>query len=107
MHFEASAFTWTHNDTPELHMDSFAIHGKPHKQRWRCKTCGSGVASYNKNTNRWSVWGCQLERDEDGKIKDWDNIRPTVHMFYGTRVLDINDNLDKWEGYENQSAKLS
>jgi len=107
MHFEASAFTWTHNDTPELHLDSFVIPEKPHKQRWRCKTCGSGVASHNKNTGRWSVWGCQLERNEDGKIKDWNNIRPTAHMFYGTRVLDISDDLGKWEGYENQSVKLS
>ncbi|KIM88780.1 hypothetical protein PILCRDRAFT_813756 [Piloderma croceum F 1598] len=107
MHFAASAFTWMHDDTPELCLDSFVLPEKPHKQRWRCKTCGSCVASYNKNTDRWSVWGCQLERNEDGTIKDWDIAKPTVHMFYGTRVLDISDGLGKWEGYENQSAKLS
>jgi hypothetical protein len=64
------------------------------------------VSSYNAKTDRWSVWGCQLERDENGKIKGWDIAKPTAHMFYGTRVLDVGDGLSKWEGYENKSAKL-
>jgi hypothetical protein len=107
MHFEASTFAWTHDDAEEFQLDSFVIPEKPYKQRWRCKVCGSGVSSYNKKTDRWSVWGCQLERNENGKIKNWDIVRPTAHMFYGTRVLDVGDDLGKWEGYENKSAKLS
>lgn len=102
MHFEASAFAWTHTSS----LDSFSIPEKPHKKRWRCKNCGTNISSYNSTTNRWSVWGCGMERNDDGKIKNWDIIKPTVHMFYGTRVLDVGDDLGKWEGYENKSAEL-
>jgi hypothetical protein len=52
------------------------------------------------------VWATQLERDVEGKIKGWDDLRPTAHMFYGTRLLDVNDGLGKWAEYENQSTKL-
>jgi len=103
MHFEASAFTWM--DPSSLH--GFSIPEKPHKKRWQCKNCGTNVSSYNSATNRWSVWGCGLERDGEGKLKNWDIIKPTSHIFYGSRVLDISDDLCKWEGYENKSAKLS
>jgi hypothetical protein len=102
MHFEASAFTWTQTSS----LDSFSNLQKPHKKRWRCKNCGTNVSSYNSITNRWSVWGCGLERDGGGKIKNWDIVKPTAHIFYGTRVLDVGDDLGKWEAYENTSAKL-
>jgi hypothetical protein len=94
------------NDT-QLLLDYFIIPEKPYKKRFRCKNCGTSVSSFNQKTGRWSVWGCQLKRDEDGRIKDWDIIRPTAHIFYGTRILDVGDGLGKWEGYENRSARLS
>jgi len=103
MHFDASAFTI--QTTSRL--DSFSNPVKPHKNRWRCKNCGTSVSSYNSRTNQWSVWGCTLERDDNGQLKNWDIIKPTAHIFYGTRVLDVGDNLSKWEGYENRSVKLS
>jgi len=65
------------------------------------------VASHNSKANKWSVWGAQLERDESGRIKDWEELKPTAHTFYDTRMLDINDDLGKWEGYENQSRRIS
>lgn len=107
VHFEASAFSWTRTEPAETYLDSYVLPDKPYKTRWRCKTCGSCVASKNSRTNRWSVWGCVLARDVDGKIKNWDIVKPTAHIFYGTRVLDVADGLGKWEGYENKSAKLS
>jgi hypothetical protein len=104
MHFEASAFTWKRITS---RLDSFSTPEKPHKKRWRCKKCGTCVSSYNYKTKQWSVWGCTLERDDDGRLKNCAIIRPTAHIFYGTRILDIGDNLSKWEGYENKSVKLS
>jgi len=103
MHFDASAFTWTH----ECPLDSFSVLEKPHKTRWRCQHCGTNVSSYNSIKNRWSVWGSGLDRDTNGKINNWDIVKPTAHMFYGTRVLDVGDELGKWEGYEKKSAKLA
>lgn len=107
MHFDGPTFAWTHAAPHEAKLDYYTNPGKPWKKRWRCKECGSSVSSYNSNTDRWSVWGCQLERNEDGKIKDWDKVKPTAHMFYGTRLLDVDDELGKWEGYEDKSEKLA
>jgi hypothetical protein len=49
-------------------------------------------------------------RDGDGgggKIIGWDLIKPTAHQFYGTRVIDVNDGLSKWEGYEGTSTQIN
>ena len=62
--------------------------------------------SVNAKTGSCSVWGPHLARDEAGKIIDWERIKPTAHIFYGTRLLDVDDGLAKWEGYENGSARL-
>jgi hypothetical protein len=105
MHFNESAFEWTHENPQESYLDSYINPQKPWKKRWRCKTCGSNVSSYNSKTSKWSVWGCQLDRDGDGKIKHWDIIRPTAHIFYGSRVMDVGDDLGKWEAYEGKSVK--
>ncbi|KAJ7610906.1 Mss4-like protein [Roridomyces roridus] len=103
IHFPNAAFKWTSDASA---MDSYATDGKPYKTRYRCSKCGACVASYNANTEEWSVWGSQLERDSDGKTKDMDVVRPTAHTYYGTRLVDVNDGLGKWEGYEGKSAQL-
>jgi hypothetical protein len=53
------------------------------------------------------VWGPHLARDESGRVLRWDEVRPTAHIYYGTRLLDINDDLGKWEGYEGGSDKIA
>ncbi|KAI0343785.1 hypothetical protein BDW22DRAFT_1406914 [Trametopsis cervina] len=106
-HFEAENFSWNFSEPPDERLDRFAIPSRPHKTRVRCKNCGAGVASYNSTTNRWSVWGALLRRGSDGAIEGWDIVRPTAHIFYGTRMLDIGDSLGKWEGYENRSVQLA
>jgi len=47
-----------------------------------------------------------LERDEKGRIKDWNTIKPTAHIFYETRMVDVQDDLGKWSGYEDISERL-
>ncbi|KAF8665354.1 hypothetical protein AX16_000373 [Volvariella volvacea WC 439] len=109
VHFPVDCFTWTHRDSPEAAeavLDPYVVHHKPWKKRWRCKNCGSAVASHNSKANKISVWGAQLERDGDGRIKHWEELKPTAHIFYGTRMLDVSDDLGKWEGYENESRRL-
>ena len=106
MHFKRTDFTWGHAAPHEAQLDFYTIPNKPHKTRCRCKTCGATVASYNSDTQCWSVWGGQLRRGADGAIDFWDAVKPTAHQFYGTRLLDVPDTLGKWEGYENRSAKL-
>lgn len=84
-----------------------------------CKKCGSPVGSYSIDNNEWCIWGTTLERlkpdssssDMDSNqhvslIKGWDLVRPTAHIFYNTRILDIVDNLGQWAGYEGDSERL-
>lgn len=115
IHFEATHFSWTHTD-PESHepsyaetlgLDTYTMPSKPHKTRFRCNSCGAVIASYNSIRNRWSVWGAQLERDSRGKIMSWDLVKPTAHIFYDTRLLDIKDGLGKWDGYEGTSNPIN
>ncbi|KAJ7109819.1 Mss4-like protein [Mycena epipterygia] len=106
IHFPAAAFAWTHSDPHNTVLDTYVTEGKPWKTRYRCKNCGCCVASYNDRTMAWSVWGTQLER-EGGVTKNLDGVGPTAHIFYGTRLVDVNDELGKWEGYENKSTRIS
>ncbi|TFK79774.1 hypothetical protein K466DRAFT_667975 [Polyporus arcularius HHB13444] len=106
IHFPASAFMWTHPAPHEDRLDSYVVTGKPWKTRWRCKSCGACVVSANSKTENRSVWGAHLARDEAGKILDWKSVQPTAHIFYDTRMLDVNDDLGKWTGYENNSTRL-
>ncbi|KAJ3722236.1 Mss4-like protein [Lentinula raphanica] len=106
IHFPADAFSWTHDEPHESAFEMYPVADKPWKNRFRCKTCGACVTSYSTTKSKYSVWAGQLERDEEGKIKNWELIKPTAHMFYGTRMLDFNDDLPKWEGYEGQSKRL-
>ncbi|KAJ7595007.1 Mss4-like protein [Mycena floridula] len=106
LHFSAASFSWTSSDFETSH-DTFCLTSKPWKKRVRCKTCGTCVASYNSKKDSFSVWGVQLNRDEaSGKIKDWEAVRPTEHIFYGTRLVEVDDTLPKWEGYPNLSNRI-
>lgn len=106
IHFPASAFTWTHEEPYGDVIETYSVESKPWKTRSRCKKCGCCVSSYNARANRRSIWSGQLERDELEKIKYWADLRPTAHIFYGTRMLDIQDDLAKWEGYNDESRRL-
>ncbi|TFK42027.1 Mss4-like protein [Crucibulum laeve] len=106
IHFPAAAFSWTHAEPHEATIETYAVSTKPWKIRSRCKQCGCPVASHNTKLDKWSVWGGELERDEKGRIQGWEEIKPTAHMFYETRMLDINDELGKWAGYEGDSERL-
>lgn len=106
MHYKGSDFAWSHAEPHDAQLDFFVIPSRPHKTRARCKSCGATVASYNSDTTCWSVWGAHLRRNANGAIDDWDSVKPTAHIFYGTRMLDIDDDLGKWEGYENRSPRI-
>ena len=40
----------------------------------------------------------------DGEVRR--AMAPTCHMFYGSRVVDIRDGLDKWEGLDGKSRRM-
>lgn len=110
----------------EEKLDQFSFAEKPYKTRYRCKKCGVGVAVHNTLLKKYCVWGALFSRyysessDSEsggssgtplvavGRIRQdvWDIIKPDAHIFYGTRMLDIDDGLDKWEGYAGTSKRL-
>ncbi|KAJ7431746.1 Mss4-like protein [Mycena galericulata] len=100
MHFSPSAFSWTHSAENEPLIEKtgdFVL--------YRCKSCHSCAATQVDNGN-WALRGTQLERDESGKIINWDGVKPTSHIFYGTRIVDVADDLPKWEGFPKNSTRL-
>ncbi|KAF7347513.1 hypothetical protein MVEN_01507500 [Mycena venus] len=101
IHFPNSAFSWTYaaEKAPDVEpLKSFTL--------YRCKSCRSCAATQMSDNQNWALRATQMERDENGKIKDWDNLKPTGHIFYGTRVVDVADDLPKWEGFPG-SAKIA
>jgi hypothetical protein len=105
IHFPESAFSWV-TEGALSKVEPFSPPEKPHKKRYRCKACGVCMASNNTLAKKWSVWGATLDRDNSSQVKGWALLKPTVHMFYDTRMLDINDGLGKWSGYEGKSEQL-
>jgi len=35
-----------------------------------------------------------------------ESFKPTCHIFYGMRMLDVTDGLPKWSGHKDRSALL-
>ncbi|KAJ7492255.1 Mss4-like protein [Mycena latifolia] len=101
MHFPSSAFSWTHAPEIEPLVESLGDF-----VMFRCKSCRSCAATQMSATKNWAIRGMQLERDEAGKIINWDGVKPTGHIFYGTRVVDVADDLPKWEGHAGNSNRL-
>ncbi|KAJ6601448.1 Mss4-like protein [Mycena vulgaris] len=102
MHFKSSAFSWTYapeNEPLIEPMSDFVL--------YRCKGCHSCAATQMSDSQNWALRATQLARDENGKIIDWDGVKPTAHIFYGTRVIDVADDLPKWEGYAGNSTRLA
>lgn len=109
VHIPNSAFAWTHCSVePQYNLDTYTIPSKTYKTRYRCKICGTSIASYNAQKETWSVWGACFKRDAEGKLDSqvWEVIKPDAHIFYGTRMLDVNDEVGKWEGYKDVSKRL-
>ncbi|MDY0213441.1 MAG: GFA family protein [Desulfuromonadaceae bacterium] len=67
-----------------------------------CNQCGTPIA--DEGRRMWLAFPTLFDFGLDGKIPD--SFKPTCHLFYGQRVLDICDNLPKWSGHKNQSARL-
>jgi len=101
MHFVVSALKWTHAEPHDAALVTF-----PKGGNLKCKECGSDVVYKDPEGKECIIWGAQLERDAQGKIKDWDTVKPTAHIFYDTRMVDVDDEIGKWTGFENHSEKM-
>ena len=108
IHFKETDFAWTWPLTGPNRVDYYEdpLNLKQNKRRFRCNQCGAPVATFHPRMAQYSVWGASLERGPDGEILEWERVKPSAHQFYGTRMLDVKDELGKWEGYEGKSEKI-
>jgi hypothetical protein len=67
-----------------------------------CALCGTPVA--DEGRRMWLAFPALFEFGARGEIPA--AFRPTCHLFYGERVVDVDDDLPKWSGHENASSKI-
>lgn len=61
-----------------------------------CKQCHAPVADEGRNMMLMLPPFIKFDRDASGRKVVPDAFKATHHMFYGKRVMDVNDGLDKW-----------
>ena len=67
-----------------------------------CKQCGTLIA--DEGRNMWLAFPALFDFGRGNAIPE--AFRPTCHLFYGQRVVDVCDDLPKWSGHKNQSERL-
>ena len=64
-----------------------------------CALCGTLIA--DEGRNMWLAFPSLFKFAEFPKVPE--KFKPTCHIFYGMRVMDIDDDLPKWTGHKNHS----
>jgi len=67
-----------------------------------CNQCGAPIA--DEGRRMWLAFPTLFDFGQG--LQAPDAFKPTCHIFYGQRVIDICDNLPKWSGHKNSSARL-
>ena len=68
-----------------------------------CKICGAHIA--DEGRNMWLAFPTLFDFGTPPVVPP--AFRPTCHIFYGNRCLDVSDNLPKWEGHKEKSEQLA
>ena len=66
----------------------------------RCDRCGTPIA--DEGRRMWLAFPSLFNFGQQVP----DSFKPTCHIFYGTRVIDVRDKLPKWSGHKNHSTLL-
>jgi hypothetical protein len=68
----------------------------------RCGVCGTPIA--DEGRNMWLAFPALFEFGTPAKVPA--PFRPSCHIFYASRAVDLNDELPKWSGHKDQSTRL-
>lgn len=68
----------------------------------RCARCGTLIA--DEGRAMWLAFPTLFDFGAPPSVPD--AFRPTCHIFYGLRVMDMADDLPKWSGHKDKSALL-
>lgn len=67
-----------------------------------CSLCGTLIA--DEGRNMWLAFPSLFDLGDAPMVPE--KFKPTCHIFYGVRIIDILDDLPKWSGHKNKSTKL-
>ena len=67
-----------------------------------CSLCGAPIA--DEGRRMWLSFPSLFEFGFPPKVPK--AFKPTCHIFYGSRVIDISDDLPKWSGHKNNSERM-
>ncbi len=67
-----------------------------------CARCGTWIA--DEGRRMWLAFPELFEWGDPPRVPA--AFRPTCHIFYGSRVLDVADRLPKWAGHKDRSQRL-
>lgn len=67
-----------------------------------CAACGTPIADDGRNM--WLAFPTLFDFGSPPEVPA--AFRPTCHIFYGSRVMDVDDGLPKWAGHKGVSAQL-
>jgi hypothetical protein len=67
-----------------------------------CSLCGTLIA--DEGRNMWLAFPTLFDFGEPPAVPE--AFKPTCHIFYAARVMDVDDGLPKWSGHKNQSKLL-
>ena len=67
-----------------------------------CRECGTPIA----DEGRRMFLAFPTLFDFGHRVEVPESFKPTCHIFYGNRVVDICDDLPKWSGHKNHSTML-
>lgn len=77
-----------------------------HERRLPCKVscalCGTLIA--DEGRRMWLAFPTLFDFGSPPSVPQ--AFRPTCHIFYATRVMDVADGLPKWSGHKEKSARL-
>lgn len=67
-----------------------------------CALCDTPIA--DEGRNMWLAFPSLFDFGITPEVPE--SFKPTCHIFYSTRMIDLNDNLPKWSGHKNKSVLL-
>ena len=67
-----------------------------------CALCGTLIA--DEGRNMWLAFPSLFDFRSPSRVPQ--KFKPTCHIFYSMRIIDMNDDLPKWSGHKNISEKL-
>ena len=67
-----------------------------------CEKCSTPIA--DEGRRMWLAFPALFDFGSREKVPQ--AFKPTCHIFYGTRVVDLSDDLPKWTGHKNHSTRL-